>query len=206
MKTKLTLTTVMVRKPFDKKQIEDDTRMLLGRFGAVPEEVEIDAIVNLSKKNFEAFQDNLLADRDWLAKRKAGEFILVKERGSRNETGIIVNTAGFGYARYSGLPMTETEFKHCPNCGQNYIGHPAISRKDNKTEICPKCGRAEALKQAGFSENFINKVENLVETAGEYKIKIEVSVPEYNNGKKTTHKITIEPKDHDTVELKTRRR
>lgn len=26
-----------------------------------------------------------------------------------------------------------------------YSGHPAISRKDNKTEICPLCGTGEAL-------------------------------------------------------------
>lgn len=33
----------------------------------------------------------------------------------------------------------------CPKCGKYYIGYPALSRKDNKTNICPKCGIAEAL-------------------------------------------------------------
>lgn len=33
----------------------------------------------------------------------------------------------------------------CPKCGKEYIGYPALSRKDNKTNICPKCGVAEAL-------------------------------------------------------------
>jgi len=33
----------------------------------------------------------------------------------------------------------------CPKCGKYYIGYPALSRKDNKTNICPKCGVAEAL-------------------------------------------------------------
>ena len=33
----------------------------------------------------------------------------------------------------------------CPNCGEDYDGHPAISRKDNKTKICTRCGIGEAL-------------------------------------------------------------
>ena len=33
----------------------------------------------------------------------------------------------------------------CPICGEDYDGHPAISRKDNKSEICPNCGIGEAF-------------------------------------------------------------
>ena len=33
----------------------------------------------------------------------------------------------------------------CPKCGKYYIGYPALLRKDNKANICPKCGVAEAL-------------------------------------------------------------
>lgn len=33
----------------------------------------------------------------------------------------------------------------CPSCNQPYTGYPAISRKDNKTEICSDCGLREAL-------------------------------------------------------------
>ena len=33
----------------------------------------------------------------------------------------------------------------CPICGEDYSDPPAISRKDNKTEICSKCGIGEAL-------------------------------------------------------------
>jgi len=32
-----------------------------------------------------------------------------------------------------------------PECGKEYSSHPALSRKDNKTMICPKCGMMEAL-------------------------------------------------------------
>ena len=37
------------------------------------------------------------------------------------------------------------EKKICPECGKEYSSHPALSRKDNKTMICPKCGMMEAL-------------------------------------------------------------
>lgn len=36
--------------------------------------------------------------------------------------------------------------KICPLCKRPYDGVPALSRKDNKTEICPTCGTKEALK------------------------------------------------------------
>lgn len=36
--------------------------------------------------------------------------------------------------------------KICPICKNKIVGYPALSRKDNKTEICSKCGVAEALQ------------------------------------------------------------
>ncbi|MCI8915015.1 MAG: hypothetical protein HFF38_13080 [Lawsonibacter sp.] len=33
----------------------------------------------------------------------------------------------------------------CPKCNKRYKSYPAISRDDNKTEICPACGLLEAL-------------------------------------------------------------
>ena len=36
--------------------------------------------------------------------------------------------------------------KVCARCGNAIIGYPAISRKDNKTEICSNCGTLEALE------------------------------------------------------------
>ena len=38
------------------------------------------------------------------------------------------------------------EKKVCPKCGNEYTEHPAISRVDNETEICPDCGMVEALE------------------------------------------------------------
>lgn len=40
----------------------------------------------------------------------------------------------------------------CPICGEHYNGHPAISRKDNKTKICPNCGVGEAFLD--FCDNY----------------------------------------------------
>lgn len=37
----------------------------------------------------------------------------------------------------------------CPRCGQDYREHPALSRLDNETLICPDCGTREALDSIG---------------------------------------------------------
>lgn len=37
--------------------------------------------------------------------------------------------------------MTRT----CPRCRVDYTEYPALSRLDNKTDICSKCGTEEAL-------------------------------------------------------------
>ena len=39
----------------------------------------------------------------------------------------------------------------CPRCLGNIEGYPAISRTDNKTDICTPCGQTEAM------EDFIYK-------------------------------------------------
>lgn len=36
--------------------------------------------------------------------------------------------------------------KTCPLCKSKYNAPSALSRKDNKTEICPMCGQKEALE------------------------------------------------------------
>lgn len=42
--------------------------------------------------------------------------------------------------------------KKCPKCGAEYSAPPALSRMDNKTEICPLCGTKEALDAMGLPE------------------------------------------------------
>ena len=40
----------------------------------------------------------------------------------------------------------------CPKCGRKYNGHPALSREDNATYICPECGQREALESIGVTD------------------------------------------------------
>ena len=43
------------------------------------------------------------------------------------------------------------EKKICPICGNPYTGHPALSRTDDKTEICPDCGIRQSLQSIGIA-------------------------------------------------------
>ena len=45
----------------------------------------------------------------------------------------------------------EAEIRICPKCGKDYNGHPALSRLDNETPICPDCGTREALESIGVT-------------------------------------------------------
>ena len=40
----------------------------------------------------------------------------------------------------------------CPICGREYSKHPALSRVDGLTLICPDCGIREALESIGVKE------------------------------------------------------
>ena len=42
--------------------------------------------------------------------------------------------------------MTENTPRICPVCGRAYTERPALSRRDNKTDMCPDCGMREALE------------------------------------------------------------
>lgn len=55
--------------------------------------------------------------------------------------------------------------KICPICGKEYKEPPAISRKDNKTEICPDCGTLEALEALGASDELKMDVLNTIHEA-----------------------------------------
>ena len=53
---------------------------------------------------------------------------------------------------------TKIKKRTCPLCGKEYTGYPAISRKDNSTEICPDCGTRESLEVMGVDESEIEKI------------------------------------------------
>lgn len=41
----------------------------------------------------------------------------------------------------------------CPRCNQAVYGYPALSRIDNYTYICSKCGTEEAMRQFLYFSN-----------------------------------------------------
>lgn len=45
----------------------------------------------------------------------------------------------------------------CPKCGKHYDGNSALSREDNKTNVCPRCGLREAIESEGYAEEEIDK-------------------------------------------------
>ena len=49
----------------------------------------------------------------------------------------------------------------CPRCGQAYHEHPALSRLDNETLICPDCGTRQALQSIGVDSA---EQEQIIET------------------------------------------
>lgn len=56
------------------------------------------------------------------------------------------------------MKTNEDLIKHCPRCGKSYKGHPAISREDNSTPICPEYGTREALENLGLPPEEIERI------------------------------------------------
>lgn len=56
------------------------------------------------------------------------------------------------------METATNEIKTCPKCGKTYKGHPAISRVDNHTPICPTCGTREALEGLGIKPDEIESI------------------------------------------------
>lgn len=54
----------------------------------------------------------------------------------------------------------------CPICGEIYTGVPALSRVDNKTNICPDCGTRQALNSIGMGAEEQRRVFILIHPAG----------------------------------------
>lgn len=53
----------------------------------------------------------------------------------------------------------------CPRCGKVYTDHPALSRKDSETLICPDCGTREALESIGVEPDEQEKILNSIHRA-----------------------------------------
>ena len=110
---------------------------------------------------------------DYYTYNKDFSIFLVKEQGTKDERGIIVDTQGYNYPRYTGLSIIEEEFHKCNRCGNYFIGEPAVSRKDNKSEVCSKCGIEEALENFKYKD-IIEYCLSLQEKADKFGIEITV--------------------------------
>ena len=60
------------------------------------------------------------------------------------------------------MKAPEPRSRICPLCGQVYNGHPALSRTDGKTMICPDCGTREALRSIGVSDEEGEKIVSII--------------------------------------------
>ena len=88
---------------------------------------------------------------------KVGDKIRIKAmRGEPQYNGCIgevtfIDDIGQIHGTWGGcaiIPREDTYevIKVCPICNREYSERPALSRRDNKTEICPNCGMLEALE------------------------------------------------------------
>lgn len=60
------------------------------------------------------------------------------------------------------MQTPEINIRVCPKCGKTYKGHPAISREDNETAICPTCGTREALESIGVSKEEQDRIISVI--------------------------------------------
>ena len=59
-------------------------------------------------------------------------------------------------------PKTEQQERICSCCGRIFTEPPALSRKDNVTEICPECGIREALDSIGVQPDEAERILDII--------------------------------------------
>lgn len=113
-----------------------------------------------------------------------------------------VNEDRFSRSKKSILEMTTSEvieeettedksYRMCPRCGRPYSDYPAISRYDDKTEICPDCGVEEAMiNYTGGTLEAPNKYKDKARRYNKYKDEAR----KYNkdNSKRISEEVTID--------------
>ena len=53
--------------------------------------------------------------------------------------------------------MKEEDYGTCPRCEKEITTFPALSRRDNKTDICSNCGQTEAMEDY-YKERWTGKI------------------------------------------------
>lgn len=83
------------------------------------------------------------------------------------------------------VPYDNTTPKKCPKCGKTYTDFPALSRRDNKTYICPDCGVDEAMedyfKAMSKQENLTEDLKGTGEDQTQTQEDVEQAVSEVEN-------------------------
>lgn len=64
------------------------------------------------------------------------------------------------------MKIEERVTRICPICGREYDEHPALSRADGLTPICPDCGVREALSSIDISDEEQEKIISIIHSAG----------------------------------------
>ena len=105
------------------------------------------------------------------------EIFLVKEIGAEDTSGIIVDAQYSNYALFVGIPMKRRDIRKCPRCSKYFAELPAISRKDNKTEICSACGMEETLEAFGIDPETLDFLKNAQKFSDKYNTKITIEMP-----------------------------
>ena len=83
------------------------------------------------------------------------------------------------------IPYDNTTPKKCPRCGKTYTDFPALSRRDNKTYICPDCGVDEAMedyfKAMSKQESLTEELKGTGEDQTQTQEDVEQAVSEVEN-------------------------
>lgn len=106
------------------------------------------------------------------------------------------------------VPYDNTTPKKCPICGKTYTDFPALSRRDNKTYICPDCGVDEAMedyfkamsKQESLTESIPITNDDLRDKYNEYITEIEPDTTMSFEDFKQFYIDTVKP-DGESLEL-----
>ena len=167
--------SILVDHPKNYEYLSYEQKKKMCKCNVHPESFDIKTIIQISKSDFVELKSNLTAEHDYL-KYNEGVF-LVKEKGANDYEGLLIDTVGGSSPVYVGIPMKEVEFKKCPRCFHIYTEPPAISRKDNKTEICSQCGMEEALEAIGIDLETSKLINDLHYKANDHNIKIIVKIP-----------------------------
>ena len=100
-----------------------------------------------------------------------GKVMFVDDAGTVHVNWDTGSTLGAVYEEDEILPV-------CPICQKAYSRHPALSRADGETMICPDCGLREAMDAVGFKKELQEEV--IAETKKKEPEKPKIKISEHD--------------------------